>query len=309
MMDLAVQYAEPAACVVAWAARTLFQSTLLICLGLAACGFLRRRSAALRSAVLRGTLLAVLICPLAGGLCGLDLLDVSIPQGSPAASASMSVGESPPASADPGSYSVRVGARVPTEAPDSIQVVLDVPHSRMRPSLPMLYSLLSVCWIAGATLLLGRLGCDCLRARRRLAQASPASQEAIAMCDEMAGRMGLKAPRVAVSPAVASPLLIGTFRPAILLPQAHPDMADAQVSRTSWHVRRVAPEPAVSARRALCFFQPPIRRLAGEMEQTNEEACDDIAVSCVGQRQAYAAGGGRAQRLGCARPRGWGSVS
>ncbi|NLZ05527.1 MAG: hypothetical protein GXY19_10175 [Phycisphaerae bacterium] len=303
MMDLAVKYAEPAACVVAWAARTLFQSTLLICLGLAACGFLRRRSAALRSAVLRGTLLAVLICPLAGGLCGLDLLDVSIPQGSPAASASMSVGESPPASADPGSYSVRVGARVPTEAPDSIQVVLDVPHSRMRPSLPVLYSLLSVCWIAGATLLLARLGCDCLRARRRLAQAGPASQEAIAMCDEMAGRMGLKAPRVAVSPAVASPLLIGTFRPAILLPQAHPDMADAQVfAHELAHLWRRDCLWSLLCRLvgALCVFQPLMRKLAGEMEQTNEEACDNIVVSCVGQRQAYAR---RlvdiAQRLGC----------
>ena len=48
-MNLAVQYAEPAAHLVAWACRILVQSTLLIGVGLAACGFWRCRSAALRS--------------------------------------------------------------------------------------------------------------------------------------------------------------------------------------------------------------------------------------------------------------------
>ncbi len=303
MMELAAQYAEPAACVVAWAIRCLVQSTLLICLALAACGFLRRRSTALRSAVLRITLLATLICPIAGSVCGLNLLDVSIPQGSPAAFASMSADGSAATNADLACSSPRVGARVPTKTAASVPAVRDTPHSRMRPSLPVLYSLLSVCWIAGTTLLLGRLGRDCLRARRRLAQAGPASQEAVALCDGIAERIGLKAPRVAVSPAVASPLLIGTFRPAILLPQTHPDMADAQVfAHELAHVRRRDCLWSLLCRliSALCFFQPLMRKLAGEMEQTNEEACDDIAVSCVGQRRAYAC---RlvdiAQRLGC----------
>lgn len=291
MMDLAAQYAEPAACVVAWAARTLVQSTLLICLGLAACGFLRRRSAALRSAVLRGTLLAVLICPIAGSACGLDLLDISIPQGICVTAASLSADGSSPTNADLGCSAPRVGARVPAETADSIPAVRDTPHSRLRPSLPMLYSLLSVCWIAGTMLLMGRLGCDCLRARWRFAGAGPASQEAVAMCGEIAGRMGLEAPRVAVSPTVASPLLIGAFRPAILLPQAHPDMADAQVfAHELAHLRRRDCLWSLLCRLivALCFFQPLMRKLAGEMEQTNEEACDDIVVSCLGQRQAYA---------------------
>ena len=82
MIGLAMEYAEPAAQIVAWGCRILVQSTLLIALGLAACGVLRRRSATLRSVVLRATLVAVVVCPVVSGWCGLVVVEIPLPSGS-----------------------------------------------------------------------------------------------------------------------------------------------------------------------------------------------------------------------------------
>src|SRR5687768_11789330 len=61
---------DASAVVVESAANVLVQSTLLIAAGLLASALLRRRGAAVQSAVLRATLVAVIACPLASWLLG-----------------------------------------------------------------------------------------------------------------------------------------------------------------------------------------------------------------------------------------------
>lgn len=290
MMSLAMEYAEPAAQLVAWGARLLVQSTLLIALGLGACGVLRRRSAALRSMVLRGTLLAVLACPIVGSVSGMAGVEIPLPRAIGVVSPSTSA-VTLPAGGELGRSVVRIGSRVSVEPIEPVSATPDVQPEPVQMGLPVLYLLLSIGWFVGAALLLGRLGCHHLRARRLRSGADPAPDRAVEICRDVAGKMGLKIPRVMVSPTVRSPLLIGVFRPAILLPEACPNMANAQVFGHElahlWR-RDCLWNAACRVAIALYFFQPLMWKLARQAEQVNEEACDDFVLSYVGQRRSYA---------------------
>jgi HEAT repeat protein/beta-lactamase regulating signal transducer with metallopeptidase domain len=291
MMSLAVEYAEPAADLVAWGCGILIQSTLLISVGLAACGFLRRRSAALRSSVLRATLLAVLVCPVVTGIGGLGMVDVPVPHQTAAVSEPTNLLVPSPTSAERRPSSARGGGRLAAVPMTMAPATSQVPAQGRRASLPLLYFALAICWVLGAGLLLVRLSGRCLRVQCLRSSARPGPEHVVEACREMARRMGLKAPRVMVSPAAGSPFLMGTFRPAILLPEACPSLANAQVfAHELAHLRRHDCFWSTLCRfvTALCFFQPLMWKLAGQMDQANEEACDDFVLSYVGQRQVYA---------------------
>jgi len=140
-------------------------------------------------------------------------------------------------------------------------------------------------------LLLGHIGCHYLRARRLRSTARPAPPDAVEICLDVAGKMGLRAPPVMISPDVKSPLLIGVTCPAILLPEACPNMANAQVfAHELAHVgRRDCPWGLVGRlATAIYFFQPLMWTLARQTEQAGEEACDDFVLSYVGERRSYA---------------------
>ena len=314
MMSLATDYAEPAAQLVAWGACFLVQSTLLIALGLAACGLLRQRSAALRSMILRGTLLAVLICPVVSEWGGLGRVGIVLPQRSHVVPASSTLATSRSAGGGSDRSIVRVGSRVSVELAASVPAVRDVRLDLTQVSLPVLYLLLSVLWGVGAAFLLSRSGFQHLRVRKLRRGAGEAPEHATDVCRNVAERMGMKAPRVMASPAVRSPLLIGISSPVIVLPETSPDMANAQVfAHELAHVwrRDCLWNAACRMLTNLCFFQPLLWTLACRAEQVNEEACDDFVLSYVGQRRSYA---WRlidmAQALGCcpAEPVGVGAV-
>lgn len=291
MTSLAMEYAEPVAQLVAWGARFFVQSTLLIALGLTACSLLHRRSAALRSIVLRGTLLAVLVCPFVSEWGGLHRVEILLPQHIGVISSSATPTASPSGVGESGRSIVRIGSRVPVELTASAVAAGDVRYEPTQVRLPVLYSLLTIVWGLGAALLLSRLAHQHLRVRRLRIGAGTAPEHVMEVCRDMARRMGMQVPRVTVSPAVRSPLLIGVFQPAILLPEASPDMANAQVfAHELAHMwRRDCLWKAASRMLAsLYFFQPLLWVLAGRAEQVNEEACDDFVLSYVGQHRSYA---------------------
>jgi len=286
MMSLATEHVELTAQLVAWGARVFVQSAVLIGLGLAACGLLGRRSAMLRSLVLRGTLLTTLLCPAISGVTGLGRVDLPIPQGRQIVSTPASLVPSPSTACSV----VPIGARIPAEPTGFAPVAPDVQRQPARLGMPGLYLLLCTGWIVGTALLLGRLACHCVRARRLLNSARPGPEQAAEICCEMAGKIGIKAPRVMVSPAVRSPVLIGTCRPTVLLPVIHPDAAHEQIfAHELAHLARRDPLWAILSQivTALHFFQPLLWKLAGRMDQASEEACDDFVLSYVGQGHSY----------------------
>ena len=306
MIGLAMEYAEPATQIVAGGCRILVQSTLLIALGLAACGVLRRRSATLRSVVLRATLVAVVVCPVVSGWCGLVVVEIPLPSGSGGRSVSTPSARPAPTPIEPESWSARVGSRASADVVNLVLVAPEAPRRGGLVSVPVLYCLLSAGWGLGVLLLLGCLGSHYFRTRRLRRSAVPAGRAATEICRTVAQRMGLEAPPVLVASAVGSPLLLGILRPAVLLPAAHPNMANAQVfAHELAHVRRRDCLWNIVSRLlcALCWFQPLMWTLARRAEQVNEEACDDFVLSYVGQRRSYA---WRlldmAQVLGCAAP-------
>jgi len=285
MMDFATEYSELAAHGVAWGTRILIQSTLLIALGLAACSLLRHRSAALRSSILRATLITVLVCPFIGSVSNLRIVDVPIPQVTPIASEQRSPLVAPSLGSEPSVSSAsipRMDTHPATSQGESLQ---------KRMGWPTLYTALCVCWITGAILLLSRLGLCFVRTRWLRRGAAAGAAHLTETCSDIAQRIGVTPPAVMVHSDVSSPLLTGILRPVILLPTDLKSTANPHVfAHELAHLRRrdCFWNALCSLVTALCFFQPLVWRLAAWMAQTSEEACDDIVLSYTGRRRTYA---------------------
>jgi len=285
MTGLATQYSELAVHGVAWGCRILIQSTLLIALGLTACYLLRHRSAALRSSILRATLVAVLVCPFVGGMGDLRIADVPIPQVTAIASEPESSPVAPPPSAKPHTSSPS------TVVKDVTPAAFPGPPTQTRAGLPTLYSALCVGWIAGTALLLSRLGLCYIRTRQLRRGTTAGAAHLAEICSQIAQRMGVVPPAVVVSPHVGSPLLTGIVRPAILLPTDFENTANPHVfAHELAHLRRrdCFWNALCSVATAAFFFQPLAWKLAACMAQTSEEACDDIVLSYTGRHRTYA---------------------
>jgi protocatechuate 3,4-dioxygenase beta subunit len=122
--------------------------------------------------------------------------------------------------------------------------------------------------------------------------ACPVDEPTIQECQALAARMGIRVPVVLCSPFVASPLLIGLCRPAILLPEE--EKVDARCREILVH------ELAHLARgdcfwnflgrlsTAVLFFQPFLWILVRRLAASAEEVCDDYVVHICTDRSAYA---------------------
>jgi beta-lactamase regulating signal transducer with metallopeptidase domain len=123
--------------------------------------------------------------------------------------------------------------------------------------------------------------------------AHPTDLDTLRRCDKLAERMGVRAPSLLVSPFVASPCLIGLFRPAILLPSEQEGdwpSRRAFILHELAHLRRrdcVWNLIAHAAKAILCF-QPLVWVLVRQMVKTAEEVCDDHAVHFGADRHQYA---------------------
>lgn len=140
------------------------------------------------------------------------------------------------------------------------------------------------------------------RGRRRLAQiraaAEPCQDHALVEAVRArAARLGVKAPRVRISAAVAEPLLAGVRRPAILLPRALVQTADTRrldlvCGHELAHLRRGDNWriPAEEALAGLFWLVPPVKALRGRMLAAREAVCDLTALDGAPPeaRRAYA---------------------
>jgi len=140
------------------------------------------------------------------------------------------------------------------------------------------------------------------RGRRRLAAVRAAAEpcQDYALIESVrvhAARLGVTAPRVRISAAIAEPLLAGARRPVILLPKALAETAGAErlalvCGHELAHLRRGDNWriPAEEALAGLFWLTPPITALRGRMLAAREAVCDLAALDGAGPeaRRDYA---------------------
>ena len=140
-------------------------------------------------------------------------------------------------------------------------------------------------WLAGASL-----------ARRA---AHPASDATRAVVIRLAQALGITRPvRIAEWDGLAGtagPMVIGWFRPVLLLPAAaltglSPIQLEAIVAHELAHVRRhdYLVNLLQSAVDVLFFYHPAVWWLSRQIRLEREHCCDDVAVEACGDRLAYA---------------------
>lgn len=191
----------------------------------------------------------------------------------------------------------------------------DVPaHRAIAPA-----SLLLLAWLTGvlgASVLATRGVIDAAQLRR---SCSPVDRPDLrATAEDLARAIGLgRIPELLSGPQVDRPMLVGAFRPAILLPptthegETSTDALRAILAHELAHVRRgdLAWMRMSAVVRALFFFHPLVRLAHREASLAREADCDALALRASGIRPSdygrilldFAAGGaGRTARLASA---------
>ena len=123
----------------------------------------------------------------------------------------------------------------------------------------------------------------------------PASTEVAATAARLAKRLGItRSIRLLQSAVIDSPLVIGTFKPAILLPAsvltdlpvAH---LEALLAHELAHVLRhdYLVNLLQSVAKRLLFYHPATWWISARIRSERENCCDDLAVSVTRDRKAY----------------------
>jgi len=299
--------------VVRFGANGLFQSTLLIALGLAVGRAIRFKGAAVQSAVYRLTLATALACPVvslilaAVGVPGMYLnLHVAPKSGGAEASETAAAttdaarAESPMNASLVGASSRDARPKWPEQADrrNGPPAAASAPHdaiaqepapatlepSKAASSLDwrlLAVDGLAVAWLLGTGLLLIRLLLGWRLAASLRRTASPADSRTISLCLALAEQLGIRPPLVLRTPFSSSPLLLGTFRAAILLPEEKGETASREVLvHELAHLARgdVAWNLLGRVGSALWFFQPLMWLLVRRMVVAAEEVCDDYVL-------------------------------
>ena len=278
------------------------QSAVLVAVGLMLSRLLRGKGAALQSAILRVTLSAVLLCPVASvglGLMGVDGVALSGPREAPAKPEAVvthlrhTEDQGTPLSMTVLSPNTerRRGALADTEAAGPSG---HTSGSSKRSGLALLRVGSTGVWIAVASVLLAQLALAHWRLRRVRQRACEAAPAAVAACHFLAGQMGVRAPALLCARLVASPCLIGILRPAILVPD-HDDGRDVVATSDvlAHELAHLARRDCVwnslgCLARSLLFFQPLLWVLACRIEDVSDDVADDYVVQFGGDRRTYA---------------------
>ena len=287
----------PATWAIAWLAR----STVILAVGLLAGRMARERGGpAIRSAIDRTTLLAVLLVPAAPALLGsLGINGLAIhrpvadrlgmPASRPLGPIEREAIEGRPAAGS--TTALNAGTR-PLAGPTAGPATAEAPVGPRpdRDWLAIVASLALVGWLLGSAWLAGRLLVGWRRTSRLRRTAIPAGPEADAIGLELARGMGRGPVPILRSPFVASPCLVGIGRPAILLPEADGDGLRIAIAHELAHLARrdLAWDLLGRLVRVALWPQPMLWILARRMEATAEEASDDAVVRLGIDRVRYA---------------------
>ena len=158
-------------------------------------------------------------------------------------------------------------------------------------SLPLLCAWAMGCLFASARLLVGLR-----RLERLVRRAQPAPELWQRRLSALGERLGLgRHVRLLASDEVDSPILVGWWRPAVLVPlsafSALPvSYLEALLAHELAHVQRLdfLVNLLQSAVEALLFYHPAVHWVSACMRHEREFCCDDVAVGITGDRKALA---------------------
>jgi beta-lactamase regulating signal transducer with metallopeptidase domain len=235
----------------------LLQSTLLIVVGLLAVRYFARHRPVVQSAILRATLIAVLLCPLASLILSeIGVTDYALFPAWESLAVPPSDDTTPTAMTEPTDlvddkltlptwpsdinteqtievrpYPEAValtssGVRIPSPPSTLADSVHKSVATSQTPSsgndmgsvIPIVGSILSLVWLTGTILFLARLIVANISAARLRRTSQKADIATQELCRHTSQTLGLPAPEIKRSPRIHSPCLIGIRNPAILLP-------------------------------------------------------------------------------------------
>ena len=151
-------------------------------------------------------------------------------------------------------------------------------------------------WIAGLTILSGRLLFGVVGARRLRRGRRPVSAELADRVAVLAQRLGLRmVPGVFVSDVVRDAVVTGLLRPMVLLPAAWllemtPEVLEAVIAHELAHIRRFDLWVNLFQRlvETILFYHPAVWWLSHRVRLVREMCCDELAVAATGERVVYA---------------------
>ena len=190
---------------------------------------------------------------------------------------------------------VEIAAPQPTAAPAPVP-----PPPAETPSPDILAKFLpwaSVLYLCGVAAMLVRVTLGLWGGRRLRRDSTPVTDTAIAgLLGEHARRMGMRAaPVIAACARVSVPLVVGIFRPMILIPTSlisglTPGELEAVLVHELAHIRRFDPIVNVLQRlvEAVLFFHPAVWWVSRCVSVERENACDDLVLRTNCGRNEYA---------------------
>ncbi|MCE1229362.1 MAG: M56 family metallopeptidase [Firmicutes bacterium] len=191
--------------------------------------------------------------------------------------------------------------------PGTFQILpLDEGLAPSRSGASWMPALFAALWVFGALFMLGRLGGGIWwleRAYVRSGHWAPRSLHE--QLEAVARRMKLRTlPQLRVSERVPSPLLVGWWRPVLLLPSAallnlSPQALEAVLAHELAHLLRRDHFVNLlqSLAEALLFFHPAVWWLSRQVKELREHCCDDAAVALCGDPLILAQGLSALERL------------
>jgi bla regulator protein BlaR1 len=155
---------------------------------------------------------------------------------------------------------------------------------------------LVLAWAAGVMLHSLRLVHQGWRLRRWCAQAQPLAPEWQRRFLRLRARLGVLRPvRLLQSVQVATPLLVGAWRPVVLLPASlvarlPADQLELVLLHELAHLRRLDPwfNLLQTAIDTVLFYHPAVRWLSRRVREDRELCCDELVLAAGGDRLGYA---------------------
>lgn len=155
--------------------------------------------------------------------------------------------------------------------------------------------LVVLAWMAGVTVLSLRLLVGLVAAERLRRRGEPLPEGIGRIARRMAERMGIAEARVYGSRRVCEAVVVGLWRPLVLVPAAWlvelpPDVLEAIIAHELAHVRRWDRWINLFQRvvETVLFYHPAVWWVSGRVRIEREKCCDAWAVRATGQRVRYA---------------------
>ncbi|HWE93767.1 MAG TPA: M56 family metallopeptidase [Tepidisphaeraceae bacterium] len=247
-----------------------------------------RWTAAIRYRVLLVALLLLTVCPFAtfGALRDRSMTRTMQTAAPPTLGDSVAQVRTNP-SAGPGPRVQNIGHSVDA-APTQTGEASAVPFARW----------LLLGYLLGVAVMLSRLSLALGGASKLIRGSAPSDESLRRTAGQLAARLGLaRVPRVAQCVKLATPAVVGMFRPMVLLPVSlaadlSPIQVEAILAHELAHIRRHDHLINLLQRviEAVLFFHPAVWFISARLRAERELCCDDMVIALGTPREQYAAG-------------------